>query len=171
MISYIGVYAQGSWGVELGTVNALNYTRPISKRWSLDFRAGMEFDKLSDLTEGLSPIFSIEPRWAITGKHLKRYNQDGGYFALHLFSRFPELNPIGKGYRSNGYPKTDLTLGFAPTFGWIFSMGIRSHIRTSVGFGFIWDKIRLSTGYTYWYGSAESNRLPIIVQAVYSLRF
>lgn len=164
--------AQRSLGVELGTVNALSYTSKLSRHWAFSARLGLELDDPTMLREGLSPTLSIEPMYTLSSRPESRYYQRGAYVGLHLFGRLPQLDPIGVKYSDEYlYTNAYLSLGFAPTFGWVLPLGERSYLRASLGLGFLWAQYRHTSGEAYWDSSAGRNTLPLLLQAVYSFRF
>lgn len=169
-------YAQSSWGVELGTTNSLSYTKQFSKRWGVDARLGLQVDDVFSLHKGFSPLTEVLLKRTFSRESRSSLYQSGGYWGVNGYVYTPRL--FGTHWVKNEkYPllfdelHPVLNIGFEPTFGWVFSLGERSYVRTSLGLNFGWEKFSYPDGDVRWRTPSSRSNILLHFSAVYSFRF
>lgn len=165
-------HAQQSLGVEIGSFTALNYSYKLTSHLGVDARLGLEFDNLLNPKQGMSPAFSLLPKYNLSSGAKSDYYQDGAYVGLNLFVRVPQWKLLEADPKpSLDYSDPRVSIGFAPTFGWTFPLKEKSYLYASLGIGFIWDQYRFYNGSTYWKTTMSQAKIPLLLNAGYSIRF
>lgn len=171
--------AQNSWGLELGTINGVNYTHQISKHWGVEARLNFQLLELIKFDRNsLSPLFMVSPRRTFSSKSKSTLYQSGGYWGVNLYGHAYRLFSEKSVYNET---EGDLTLrpsfsiGFEPNFGWVFGLNERSYIRGAIGIVLSWDRYHYPKNFygdiSFWQKPGDKTTIPIRIEATYSYRF
>lgn len=168
-------YAQSSWGVELGTINGVSYTHQFAKHWGFEGRLGLGASNILQWSEsGLSPIIELTGKYTLSSESKSTLYKSGGYWGLMLHAHTYRLfgGRVFYSLRDRAYTLVpQISIGYEPTFGWVFGLGRRSFIRTALGLVVSWDKYDLpDSSRSYWVKPSDKSHL-LRIELTYSYRF
>lgn len=165
-------FAQRRIGFEFGSFTGVNYSVRGNARLSLDLRAGVSMNGFLDFEEGLTPTLFVFPKYMLFKESKYGTYFDKGYLGLNFLMRTPKWSIFGE-QRSDryGYTEPRITVGFAPTFGWVFPLNEISYINASLGVGLLWYQHKDQGGESYWQTSMRDRKFPILWDISYNYAF
>lgn len=166
------------YGFELGSHNGLSYEFRLSRRFSLTARTGLGIGlsygkrssgKVELSFSGVGPYLEFAPRWYFSKASTSPYYQKGGYLSFRLgIEGGDKLTLFGS--KPSEYLWTDYSLLQSLSFGWTFGLSQKSYLRTSLGLGYVRNRIHMYDGTKYWSSSSQRGETPILLELQYGIR-